>query len=313
MLLCDQEQFRLVSKGKVALCTGGQVNRLIPDLLKEPLIDANPLFTFYHFFNLQVPGTNSTTVYWKGSELRPRDSSYAGMDESSIRHRLIQTLEGKNSIIASVALSPPGSREEWVAKIPLTDSRIFMWIPKEYNHNILNMYSSHPKCVEQIKAYELDNSITFDYVISSREDAFFFKPYNLSTLVLLLPSRAAKKCDMLYKSCLSWGGFAMRSQLYTREAAMVLLGNRMDVLHRMIVTTRKSKGKFLRNPETFEMFQAARAGLVGCPVSVELFPAAAARYNNNGSICLERKEVFFGGKLCYPSSSKDFIKTNMCG
>ncbi len=298
----------------MAICTGGQVNRLIPDLLKEPLLDANPSFTFYHFYNLQVPGPNGTTVYWKGSQSSPRDSSYAGMNESSIRHGLIQTLEGKNSILASVVLSAPRIREEWVA-----DIRVFITIPKEYTYNILNMYSSHPKCVEQMKAYEVDHSITFDYVISNREDAFFFKPYNLSKLVLLLPSRAVKlpnraaqKCDMIYKSCLSWGGFAIRSQLYTREAAIVLMGNRMVFLHRMIVLTRGTKGKF-RNPETFEMFQAARAGLVGCPVSVELFPAAAARYDNNGSVCLEKKEVFSGRDLCYPSSSKDFIKTKICG
>ncbi len=301
----------------MAICTGGQVNRLIPDLLKEPLIDANPLFTFYHFYNLQVPGPNGTTVYWKGSEHRPRDSSFAGMDESSIRHGLIQTLEGKNSIIASIALSTPCSREEWVAKIPLMDSRVFMRIPKEYTHNVLNMYSSHPKCVEQIKAYELDNSIKFDYVISNREDAFFFEPYNLSKLVLLLPSLPKKKCDMLYKSCLSWGGFAIRSQLYTRAAAILLLGNRMDSLQSMIVSFNRTKGKLLRNPETFEKFQAVRAGLVGCPVSVDLFPAAAARYDNNGSICVEKKEVFenpvVSRRPCYPSSSKDFIKTKICG
>ena len=138
--------------------------------------------------------------------------------------------------------------------------------------NILNMFLKQQACMHQIEQYEREAQdhiasphfhsnllhpghnkaqkeglFEFDYVICTRDDLHVFKPFALGPI---LDFMVANKVDVSSKNCLAWGGINERFQIFTRDAAATILGERLEYYKSAYIT-----GKVFMNTEFFELSQ----------------------------------------------------------
>lgn len=166
-------------------------------------------------------------------------------------------------------------------------------------------------CTRQILETEKIQNVTYNYIISTREDVYFHKPMNLFEI---FQSEASNSCDLFCRDCLSWGGISMRLQLFTRNAGIVMLGNRLShfsYLHVLNLT--------IQNPEQFELHEAESHNISLCPRSINLMPVIAARHTHSDRICFIDEEwgMYGSNDVCIPSnclndSCRQYISKNSC-
>jgi len=162
---------------------------------------------------------------------------------------------------------------------------------------ILNMYSHQVNCVKKIKLHEHENNINYDFVISSREDAFYFHALNITNLIVkFFSSIDTDNCHMVTKNCLGWGGLNMRWQMMRRRNGLAYFGGRLDYYDSMYNKT-LDRNVIVQNPEMFELWQLSHLGLSQCMATIYDVPVAAARHITNGSVCLITAEF---KEKCHP-------------
>lgn len=204
-----------------------------------------------------------------------------------------------NSHLHSVRFLAPLTMAEWQKVMGGRPDRIEQY--KNEQDSILNMYRMQENCYDTIVAEERLHNTVFDYVISTREDAYYFKPLNISDL---LPFFKGGECDMVMKNCLVWNGLNMRFQLMTREAASKVIGKRMEYYHSL----RKTR-TLPFNPEQFELWQSRHYQVSTCPKPVELVPVAVVRHISNGTFCFPKYEVM---NNCFPTEMNHTVTNMQC-
>lgn len=308
----------------VALCIQGQIRRWLPEYVVPNVIEPNPNFQFVFFVNLQYSTSEQKSQYSTHPELKydPANISHTPFEESltSVHERWTTA----RSTVAQISFHHPLSREYFLNEFHVSDLNVITQYP-QIQHLILNMYSHEEQCIDQMMKYEqkhFENSNRyhnhkFDFVLSLREDAYFFKPLNLSTLLneyLLNPKAKTLKesvaslpnvpgCHIIHKSCLRWGGLSMRGQFMHRDDAESFFGGRLAYYNQSLVKKEKT-----HNPEQWELKQLHELKLRGCDVPVELFPVTAARVKDN-DICFIPEEIV--GR-CFPAETEQFVWDHEC-
>lgn len=305
--LCGLLSF-IDSSNTIAVCIGGQIARWQPQHLFDGLFSppTQQAFQFFLFFNMQIHSDSDPIVFNTdiNNTFEPSFMSKFTQEES---FQYIQNLTKPNhTTIASMHYTPPLSSVELtqlVDGMPL--DRITQYV--QVQHTILNMYHHQVECVKQILQYENHHSIKFDYIISTREDIYFFRPMNLPSLISKLrvndEDLDPNKCDIPYKRCLNFWGFNMRFFLLTRDNGIRYFGNRLSY-YKLLHTINRT----IENPERFELTEANALQLVGCPISVEDFPVTAVRPISHEKMCF----IWFEVDRCVPLAYQEFVKENMC-
>eukprot|EP01040_Poterioochromonas_malhamensis_P014076 gene14076-15555_t len=303
---------------KVAVCISGQTARWQPQHLFEGLIFPNlqENYHFYLFFNMQMQDSSSETVFNTdiSNTFTASIMSTLNYDEA-IKYLQDITFHSSSITIASLKYRPFIRKEALLRYFNTTAlDRITQYT--DVQATILNMYEHQVRCIKQLLRYELEQNVKFDYVISTREDVFFFRPLNLSTItnrlrkdtspeaiLSLNPKTSNDVCDIFYKKCLNFWGFNMRLFILTREVAIPFLGNRLSFYKYLYKINRT-----IENPERFELNEANALRFFGCPLSVEDYPVTAVRHYYDGQICF----VFFEIDRCVPVAFQQFAKNQMC-
>lgn len=273
----------------------------MPDYIKQSLIENNRDFFFHIFYNLQ----DSATVF---TYRRPAfDSTYADKANENISHDLRELFSTDNSRVALVLFHEPQGKQHWKTFLSQQRlDRISQFRPNQ--HNILNMYSYHEACSNQIPLYEQEKRLTFRYIINTREDIYFFKPIDIRFLVTQYLH--GSQCGLLTKGCLNWGGVNMRLQILHRDDGLKYL-KRISFYKSMFDT-----GDVVVMPETMELLQTERLGIKLCNMSIEEFPVVAGRYSYiNRTLCFthqELKSYDLHSPPCVPTAHMDFAITHLC-
>ena len=169
------------------------------------------------------------------------------------------------------------------------------------------MYEKTVNCANYIKNYRDAYGKSYDYVISTREDAIVLKEMNLKELLPMLKSKhfsgPASKCDILSKDCLSWGGISIRLWLFTEEVGLKFLSSILDWYKELIRKRRR-----IYNPEQFNADHLKHMNLEFCGISVNQMPVTAARHTKNENYCFIHQE--YNG--CIPSGLEDSILSKKC-
>lgn len=293
----QQNQHHRFHQKRIAICITGQIGRFIPRYILKHLIEANPDYIFRVFIQLQVSSIYNThpDPIYEASEFT-HFNDYALF--KSIGHYFTQD----NARLVQLGLSVGHSIEYWKQYLHLSRLDRIKQFDAEVQYKILDMYYKHFNCTQHIQQYESKYQFHFDYVILHREDIFYMGDMNLTKLLKewmhkeekvnphnpqpnsrnftyvtkahssSVTNDKEKYCDYLYKNCLTWGGVNLRVQLYRRNAALSLLGSRLDYYQYM--TTNNAA---IFNTEWFEKLQAESMGWKGCGVDVQDFPVLPIR------------------------------------
>lgn len=298
----------------VAVCVSGQATRWMPHYLVEGLLEPNENFRFSLFFNIQAG--SSQPIHSSGIGFAP--TKMAAMNHPSAIDHLSKLLAPLKQVeTVSLQYYRVEDLDYWVKVV---QGPLDRFKQKNMHHgtsigvNIMNMYHAHVNCAQQIEDYERqqggNGTWKFDYLVSTREDAYLYTPLNLTRQVQRLrPDVHAKpngeaKCDIVYRECLSWGGLNMRMQVMNRDAGLLMLGKRFVSYKQM-----RDGGWKPFNPEQFELFQTMLYNLEHCAVPVAEVPITAARHVANDSICFYE----FERKDCYPQSvAKEAMAVPAC-
>jgi hypothetical protein len=285
--------------GNVGVCIGGQVGRLMPQFLKNDLIFANSDYFFHVFYNLD--GEKSLT-FNTGHGYLP--TKYHGMTEDQIRKKLSNMYSNSNSILHSLTFHHPLTSATYKKLFNASElNRISQYHYTQ--HTILNMYNYQVACMQQMKELENRLNITMDLIISTREDIYFFKPFNLTYLVTEFLTNNQQQCQVLTKSCLSNGGLNMRLQLYNRNSGYAILSNRFTFYQSMYETS-----SVIQNPEQFELLQINHNNLTSCQIDINQFPVTAARHVKDDQICFIEWEAEIDH--CFPNGFESFVEKHKC-
>ena len=309
---------------RIAICVSGQISRWQPEFLFQNLIHVNPDQQLFLFFNLQTNNGTNHALHSSGIGFQPTKMSV--MNNTEIQTHLNELLNAsKHTEIVSINKHYVMSREHFVTVVNGPLDRLKQFNMRDYHPsgisvNIMNMYQAHINCADQILAYEQEKTLEvnknltawrFDYIISTREDAYFYTPMNISALLPQLrlfhnptPTTVTTdgnhgKCDIIFKNCLTFGGFNMRLQLFNRDSGIIMLGNRFkfySIMHQA--------GWKTVNPECYEMMEAGMYDVIDCKVDIDYIPVTAARHLKDGDICL----YDFENRECYPTAVEENIK-----
>lgn len=331
------------NRTKIAVCICGQLSRMQIHHI-EPLISANNDVHFSFVIVLQL-STDNSIVYNSGKKhigenFRPIPE--ASWNKSKITSHLRTILSSDNSRVESVQYVEPLNRSEWEHYMGnSTHSRLYtldrIFHLPEIQPSILNMYRNQELCAAHFQLVYEKSDTTFQYLISTREDAYFFKAPNISNIIQYGLNNA-KGCDLITKDCLGWGGISMRFQFWKFAVGLQVLSTRL-AFYQSLYTMKlnvsnlaglhcyhlpaKTKNKlriawndessYITNPECFEETQVKYLRHSICKVSMDELKVSASRHTANYSFCFIDEEVQdFHGKPCYPKSSEIFVKSYMC-
>jgi hypothetical protein len=149
--------------------------------------DLNAPYDFFLFFNMQVAKNKSEIVYNTDKRHVFKESSLANFhinDSIAVIEHLIGNR--KNIHIAGMQYHQVASIQQF--KEILNTERLDRITQFETAQaTILNMYLHQVRCIRQIVEFE-NTSLgeKFDYIASTREDVFFFRPLNLTYHISLL-------------------------------------------------------------------------------------------------------------------------------
>lgn len=296
------------STNDIAVCIGGQIARWQPKYIFDDFfnIESHKKYNFYLFFNMQVHNGSASIVYNTDMNNTFEPSFMSKLDEGEAKQYLQTLGDSKLITIAGVNYVSAVSRDRFsmlLGGLPL--DRITQYVAVQ--DTILNMYYHQVNCVKQILEYEESHFMKFDYIISTREDVYFYRPMNLPAIIDRLRTSDKdldpNKCDIPFKRCLNFWGFNMRFFILTRDNGIRFFGNRLSFykfLHKI--------GRTIENPERFELAQANALQLIGCPITVEEFPVTAVRYISPTEMCF----IWFEIDRCVPLDVQDFVRENMC-
>lgn len=298
------------SLSRIAVCISGQVGRMIPQYMVDGLFLSNPDYQFHLFFNLY----HAPVVYTMKHV--PADTIYQNMTNTEISLSLGQLFSLPNVRVESVIFSEPGTSSVWQQRTRLEDLALFHQFKKD-GHVILDMYKHHQECSNQITHFEKTIEEKFTYIISTREDIFFFKPLDISSLVAkyMTAGPGAEPCQLLTKGCLDFGGLNMRLQLILRGDDDSSLNYLRKVSRFVEISQRKDK-RFL-NPESFELYLAEEQyKWKTCKLPIEEYPITACRLSYiNRSVCFVHQELKMyeeSSPPCVPQSEMDFAIMHLC-
>lgn len=181
------------------------------------------------------------------------------------------------------------------------------------------MYKHHEDCGNQIEILENRTHVKMDYIINTREDIYFFKPLNLTSLiekhmVISNPDDHSSPCDLLTKGCLDFGGLNMRVQFLRGGPRGIAYMSKVKYFKLMM---REPRMKF-ENPEIFEQYIAEKLlDMKVCKLDVEEMGVTAARLSYvNLSVCFIHQELKLlepkSSPPCVPKSEMDFAIMHLC-
>ena len=243
LLLSSVRCERNTTLHQVAVCVAGQVGRWMPQYLMEHFIQPNidsseGNYSFHLFFVLQESDRNQAVAHSSGIAFSPTPIANLSRADRLRQLRSIYTPHSlatlsdtsrasESVVIANVSYRQQQPLSHWMELIG-DQLRLFRQSNMHTNSpiavNIMNMYANQVVCAEQIEEYERQRGIRFGYVVSTREDAFFFGPARMADLTRnMLP---LGHCHGISKNCLAFGGVNMRLQVYARDAGLLLLSSR---------------------------------------------------------------------------------------
>ena len=291
----------------VAICISGQVGRWLPEQFVTSFIDANPRYHKYFFFNMNNESykfsTNQNAIFSYGIDrhMKPSDIElyirelYTRPDHSNVvsihYHKRYELLKWKE-IMGGLRLDAINQFNETT----VTD-------------NILNMYKNYVNCGHQIETTETRQGWSFQYIISTREDIYFYLPVYLDRI---LEDPANAGYDIFFRDCLGYGGFNMRMEIHKHDAGLVLLSSRLGYYHHLLLNR-----KHYMNPEAFEVNHASHFKFRARGVDVDKLAVTAARYKTYSKesrtwsdYCFLYKELL----SCYPKmyGMADFVTSHLC-
>ena len=305
---CDDNK-----KTRIAVCVTGQLGRLIPQYLHQLIgfnAAASKAVEFHLFHQLSFgPVVYNTLNGYYNSEYQ----NLSPHEAVKKLHKFYKPLINNSSLVLheveliNATYSVQDRRKYWqniFERVGLLDrlheyynsffkrgsgqlDRIHLY--KREQSYILDMYEKQVKCISQITKWEMKNKVETDYIISTREDLYVFKPFNILELI-----KNHHSCDLIAKNCLSWGGINMRFQLYTRLAGTRMLHTRLSFYRYLQNIDVK-----VSNPEIYEKMQAEWLKLSVCSVSIEDLPIAASRPYSQNASCLILHEYIDN---CYPQN-----------
>eukprot|EP01038_Epipyxis_sp_PR26KG_P013336 gene13336-17888_t len=293
----------------IAVCITGQTGRLQPNYLLYSLINPtfNNLESRFNFHLLYVLTHTKDLPLIVNSDAGTRHcvSTYQNMSETDIIYNLhtIMNSSNGNSQVQYVEFVPPLSRRDW-EEVMQQKNLDRMTSYTNLMHYILDMYHKQVLCAEAIQKLEQENNnLELDYIISTREDIWFFNmTLNLSNIIE--STFQSFDCKVVAKNCQNYGGINMRFQLFPRDSGMKMLLNRID-FYKSLYTT----NKVVDNPEQFELLQLQSYGWKPCDAGIDLIPATAARFMDDDSVCLANSEY---SKSCIPSGKEKFVEDLQC-
>jgi len=293
------------SKYKLAICIGGQSTRWLPELLRDGLLlEQSNDIQMDLFFTIQ----QSKVAYFSSDPVKSFDPTYiSSFDHKTAYTYLRHLLDTNISHVQYFELVEYKPRSYFENKLGALN-RLRQYASSQ--EIILNMYSHQVNCIKKIKSYENENDIIYDFVISSREDAFYFSKLNISNLIIkYFSSIDSEECHIVSKDCMKWGGLNMRWQMMRRRNAFAFFGGRLDYYDSLYNKT-LDRNVFFQNPEIFELRQLESLGLTPCITTFDDVPVVAARHITNGSFCLISTEYAFKKERCHPSNF--FYETYAC-
>ena len=162
------------------------------------------------------------------------------------------------------------------------------------------MYNHQEACGRAISNMAISRGSKFDYVISAREDVYFFLPFDLGQILA-----GRQKCDLVTKDCLTWNGINLRLQLISGRIGERWLTSRYTHYSHLSSTKRA-----VSNPEQFEMDQAKSMNMRTCAAPVDVFPVAVSRFMGRDRFCFIDPEV--SGCVPHVERIEAFIQQHMC-
>ena len=307
----DEHDYFNPKFNNIAVCVSGQVSRWIPETAVKYLLEANLRYRFTFFFNLQYHTSNSSFIFSTDAHISFHPTKFVSMQQSEM-FDYIHSMYGSvnNTKIASISYVPPRRLQEWENDFfKRKADRISQY--SDVQHVILNFYAHQIRCVNQIEEYERLSNSTFDYVLSSREDIYYFRSvpldYLLSHLKVPIPSEepiSSIHCDLIAKDCLQWGGMNMRWQLMTRNATEWAMKRRIEYYRELFTAD-----QVIYNPEQFESAQMKFYKLRVCEFSSNVIANAVGRHIINDEICFLRPETLDN---CIPGDFNEFVQQRLC-
>ena len=341
---------------KVAVCVAGMPSRLHPEALLRSVVAANaPGYTFDVIYALQPP---AASMYYSstreklglGTQGNLSQSRFHAVGSEDAIATIIRDLEaeirrdvankaaeqghaermqrGRTARIHVLKFIRDRSSAEWHSHLELASNqkldRITQFI--EIQWRVLNMYQHQVVCAEKIRELEASRGIRFDYIISTREDIWFWNTVDLAALTsggLIRGSgdvgpaeghkshraQAVTPCDIVTKNCLAWNGINMRFQLLRRELGFHFLHNRLKFYKSMY-----NHSKCIWNTEQFELIQARQIGMTTCPRTVTELPAVPARRLAKTDGASEHPICFFEKEIqgCFPPLHEQHVRDHFC-
>ena len=277
---------------RVAICVTGMPARFQPHHLLS-FFESNTDYTFDLFYRFQE---GSDLVYTTTPSARYEASVFASYDDQTFQSKLVGMYEKFNHVnVTSIKYTPPKSRQQWLEVVGKFDPI------SQFAHiqqNILNMFEKADHCAEDVKKYQEDNVMRFDYIIHTKEDIFLFQKMSLRNLLAKY-----KDCDWIGKNCLAWGGLSMRFSIMKPEKGLEFIGSKIKHF-KALAQDKKS----VYNPEKFDQSLAESLKMKTCAVSVEEVPATSARHVKNGLFCFIGHELF----NCIPKGQEKFADIKKC-
>lgn len=314
LVLCDSNNaFQdSIARSKIAVCVSGQMSRWIPETSVKYLLEYNPEYDFTFFYNLQYHTSNSTSVFSTDASISFQPTKFISMKQSEVfdyLHNLYIHLN--NTKIASLTFVPSKQLEDWES---------FFQGQKPYaitqysstQHVILNFYSHQVRCIHQIEEYEKMTNTSFQYVLQTREDIYYFQGVSLRFLLSHLKDPESSqdrkdplKCDFITKDCLQWGGINMRWQLMTKDASKTVMGKRIDYYRSLL-----KENQTTYNPEQYELQQLKYYKIRICEFLSNKIPNAVGRHVKDDEICLSLKPETIDN--CIPTDNITFVQNHFC-
>jgi hypothetical protein len=176
----------------IAICICGQLGRLIVNSTFDYLLKSNPQVKFTLFYHLQEGYIHNT-----GSHFQP--SPYLNHSKEQLRNEL-QGMIGNHSDHIAIgnivynSIDPKTLEATWKQRFNVTKLTTFSFFHlQNMIHLIMEMYKHQVDCATEIINYEYNEAgkagamPIFDYVISTREDLYFFLPFNMTYLIKKMP------------------------------------------------------------------------------------------------------------------------------
>lgn len=322
ILLC-LSTFASVVPSQVAVCIGGQLPRLQPQLL-SPLFTANTQFHFTLFYSLQYSVESTKAKFWSDDQFVFDPSQVGKLNRDKVEQALRSIYKPHENVdIASVQFGLGLSAQQWSERYFNGSALSAIQLPVAVPEIVLNMLSKQTDCVEQIMEHEQKLQTKFDYVIWGREDLHFYKPFDLHNLTSYLQpaphsadnvtsadglitkrSHPHQPCQLLIRNCLTHGGLSLRGYIWTRDIAVPTMLYRMDFYRYLL-----RRNERVITVEAFEQSLMLHRNISVCSVNKDYFATVAVRHTVNGGFCIPPLET---NKRCFVTGMESYVNKHKC-